>query len=440
MWTPGSKTWALVLGQGLSLLLGCGARQAQPTTSGGGDDVVVEQALVVEGRKGAVALPPLPQALEHSSEDFRRGHGLAQELLAAAGPGQPPTDDRAAYEAWTQGEFTGWLEGRAVQTRTAVDALGAVQKGPPSEHVVAAALVGLIYERLAAQLLAVPPPAAIAAEAKLERHYRKGLDDAATEWRTPAERAFFHCAKGAALQTDAAYGLWLELCHDHLARLREQTKAAESLAAALEAEANAELLAAAGPPPAGPEVCFRPNVHLLGAGAGDDAAEVTTAGAEAGTESAASASGSTAKAPKSSPCAEQTPPPPPPAPRDAREALYGLRDASNGVRVSIAVPEDPNTDLRGLGAAESQGRLTDCFAKHVKENQAVTVAVHARLSVAADGRITAAEIRAEPSEQNHPPERPLRRCLETALKKTALACNDQGQATQATALICLRRD
>ena len=73
----------------------------------------------------------------------------------------------------------------------------------------------------------------------LARHYRKGLDDAAAEWRKAAQGAFFHCAKHAALQTDAAFGLWLELCHERLAALDVSLGEAQRRAATLAAESQA---------------------------------------------------------------------------------------------------------------------------------------------------------------------------------------------------------
>jgi hypothetical protein len=226
--------------------LACGARQPGPTTPGR-TEVVVDEATVVTAapRRDEHGLPPLPVPLDSTSPDFRAGRELALRLLHADGPGPPPGGDEQAYARWTAGPFTDWMQKRAAATRAAVQRLGEVADGPPAEHVVGAALVGLVYERLVVQLLTVPPPPHLSGDPLLLRHYRKGLDDASAEWREAATRALFHCAKHAAMQTDAAYGLWLRLCHDHLADLDTVRKQAKARAETLQRE-----LAEARPLPA----------------------------------------------------------------------------------------------------------------------------------------------------------------------------------------------
>jgi len=346
---------------------------------------------------------------------------------------------------------------RGKQTKAAVDELATVQQGPPSEHVTAAAVIGMVYRRLTEQLLAIPPPAHLAADPMLSRHYRKGLDDVAAEWQKAAQGAFFHCAKHAALQTDAAFGLWLELCHEHLAELTVEQKQAEQRAARLAAESAAARLQAAGVPPPGPEVCWKPHAARLATVAA--AAAPSPAAAAASTPAAVAASTPAAVASTPSGPAESAPSQDAvragpecalsspdqaalesPKPASARDALYGARDSKTGVRVSVATEPLPSMDLRPLAAASTHAALAACFARHVKQDEAVTVAAHGSLSVDARGHVKSAAVAAEPSDQARAPGRPLQRCLERVLKKVRFDCSPNGQPTQGKALICLRRD
>jgi dihydrofolate reductase len=139
-------------------LIACGARQAQPSTAEPGE-VTIEQGSLVIARRGAEAgLPPLPQALPATSADFQRGYALALDLLADPGPMPPPDTDAAAYEHWTKGEFSRWIAGRGRAVEELVTPLQRVAQGPASEHVIAAALLGLIYQRTYEQFMLIAPP------------------------------------------------------------------------------------------------------------------------------------------------------------------------------------------------------------------------------------------------------------------------------------------
>ncbi len=413
------------------------ASSAPGTTTAARNELVVDEALVVTAApvRDAHGLPPLPQPLAATSEVFQRGHAQAIALLEAAGPLALSGSDEGAYEAWTRGPFTEWMEARGAQTKAAVADLGAVQQGPASEHVVAAALVGMIYTRLTDQLVAIPPPAHLASDALLAKHYRKGLDDASDEWRKAAQGAFFHCAKHAALQTEASFGMWLELCHERLAALQAQGKAAEQRAAQLAAETEAARLKAAGPPPPGPEICWKPHLSRPSG----DLGAVTRPSGDLGAVPAAAADRSSAGklcALSSVDDEGRTPV----APVTARDAQYGVRDADSGVRVSVATEPLPSMDLHPLAAAAPHAAYAACFARHVKEDKAVTVAVHASLSADDRGHVKDVTISAEPSDQAAPPGRALERCLQKALKAVHFDCSPSGQATQGKALLCLRRD
>jgi hypothetical protein len=97
-------------------------------------------------------------------------------------------------------------------------------------------------------------------------------------------------------------------------------------------------------------------------------------------------------------------------------------------------------DAAPLASPSTQARLAACFAKNVPADKALTVAVHANLSVDARGHTRSVVLAAEPSDAASPPSKPLDRCLTQALKQTAFTCSPNGQPTQAAASFCLRRD
>jgi hypothetical protein len=441
-----SLAWTALLIAAPTALAACGASQPIATTPAR-RELVIEEATVVSAQRPLRdgELPALPQALNHTSAAFQRGHALASELLHAPGPGAPPALDDQSYAAWSRGEFQAWLSTRIRAAQAATDALGAVRDGPASEHVPAAALLGLVYMRTHAQLLAVSPPANVSADAKLQRIYTAQLNASAQRWADQAGAAFGHCSRAAAREAEPAFGLWLELCHQQLATLQHAGERARLLADLVAAEHEADRLAAEGPRPEGPQICW--------GGAGSPVPPLPVALAIPPAPVAAAAPPATAPAtspPARSPVAKSAPARcaraahtvgddggTAPSPRDLR---YGPRDPSHGVRVWAALGDNPTMDASPLLEPATRAALAACFAQHVPKDRAVTVAVHATLSVDARGATRSAALTPEPSDAAVPPDPKLTRCLERGLARVAFDCSPSGQPTQAAATYCLRRD
>ena len=455
---------------GVAWLTACGAAQPAPTTPQR-EELVVDEATVVSVRRPLREgeLPPLPQALPATSTAFQRGHALAIELLRAPGPGAPAALDAATYDAWSAREFQSWLAARVTAAQLAADALGAVRAGPASEHVPAAALLGLCFARTHAQLLAVPPPASVSADPKLLRVYQAELNDGAQRWSEQAAAAFAHCGRGAAREREPAFGLWLELCLQQVAALQQTNERARLLAAAVAAEREADRLAAEGPRPEGPQICWggepvaaqpapvpaatavpaAPAAAAVdgGASAAAVAGATTSAVSDASASPNASAPNASATpnagaAPKRTGCARAAHTVADDAagaltPRDQR---YGARDPASGVRVWAALGDNPTMDATPLLEPQIRAALAACFARGVPASRAITVAVHATLSVDARGATRSATLTPEPSDAAAPPDAKLSQCLQRALQRVAFTCSPSGQATQASATFCLRRD
>jgi hypothetical protein len=243
--------------------LGCGSSAPPPKDA---RELVIDDALVVQGRRdggrtrvGSFDLPALPQPLAQCSKDFQEGYGLALDLLGAAGPAAPAASAATDYRNWAETAFREWLVQRSGALERAQAALNNISQGPASEQVPAAALLALMFEHTVAQFVATAPPPTVQGDNMLALSYRVGLDGVGAPWLFAAHQAYQFCAQRAARETDGAFGLWLELCQSHDADLERQLYESEARAAQLGAMREAERLAAAGPPPAGPEECWKPN-------------------------------------------------------------------------------------------------------------------------------------------------------------------------------------
>ena len=403
----------------------CGGSQAKPTTPAP-RELVVDEPTVISAqrplREGE--LPPLPQALAQTSAAFQHGHMLASALLAAEGPGAPNALDDATYDAWSAHEFQAWLSARVQAAQAATDALGAVRDGPASEHVPAAALLGLVFARTHQQLLAVPAPASVSSDGKLLRVYTSQLNATAQRWLEQAAAAFGHCSRAAAQEEQPAFGLWLQLCQQQLQHLQREAQQAQLLADVVAAEREADRLAAEGPRPEGPQICWGATPSAMA-----EEQPKEQSGAPASSASAPSI------APAAVPAAKAAEPGA--SPRDLR---YGPRDAATGVRVFAALADNPTMDASPLLATTTRVALAACFAKGVKPDRAVTIALHATLSVDARGKARSASLTPEPSDDAAVPDAALTRCLQRALEHIAFAPSPSAQPTQATAMFCMRRD
>jgi len=448
-------------------VVGCGATQSGTSTTPARRELVIDEPTIVQGRptRAPGELPALPQPLDSSPEAFRRAHALAAALLAAEGPGTPPSED-AAHAQWSKDRFAPWLTRRAAELQAVVDAFAPAREGTAAERVVAAALVGLGYARLHAQLVGVPPPATVAADAKLTRVYQSALDTQAQAFLEQGSAALARCAQEAMAQTEAAFGQWLDACQEARVALVQRASQARMLAELVEAERKADLIADEGARPPGPEVCWTPELESVSV-CGSATTTVRTSTAGCTTTGTAAAEWRTSASPRSTtdatlattaPATTDVATAAPPArhcARDAtarvaasvrepaptpRELRYGFRDAATSVRVSAALAEADTMDASPLAEPATRRALAACFAQHVRPDQAVTVALHATLVVDARGKARSATLTPEPSDDAAKPSGALVGCVQRALVRVAFDCSPSGQEAQARVTYCLRRD
>jgi hypothetical protein len=295
-------------------------------------------------------------------------------------------------------------------------------------------------------VLGVTPPPGIAEDEKLRRIYGNEMNRTVGPWVAHAHTAFKACSEGAAVEREPVFGLWLQLCQKRLTEIDGHVKDAATLAQAVLADEEADRIARQGPRPPGPEICWQPDLGpeppapplpVEGQPAPRCALEEASAAAAA---SATATSTTSATTTETSAGASATKDGDVAGGQSERDLRYGTRDAESGVRVSVMLGDNPTMDARPLASERAQRELAACFAKNVKADKEITVAVHANVSVDARGRTRTATVTPEPSDQAAKPSAALERCLERALQKTAFTCSPTGQPTQAKVTYCLRRD
>jgi hypothetical protein len=176
-----------------------------------------------------------------------------------------------------------------------------------------------------------------------------------------------------------------------MAPLEQADAQARALAQQVAAEREADRLAAEGPRPPGPDVCWLPSMDQA-----------------------------------------------PSAQLSARDQRYGARDAKTGVRVSATLAPSPVIDARPLLGDDVRAGLAACFAQHVPADAAITLAMKAAVTVDAHGHAKIATLTPEPADAS-PLDPRLVRCMLRVLQQSAFAGLSDATA-QAGVTYCLRRD
>ncbi len=149
----------------------------------------------------------------------------------------------AAVNRWTRETFAPWLRTKTAAVQAAERALQVLAARADAETLVASAVVGLLYEDLAATLRHVRAPAAIASDPALADIFTAALDDQAVPLLERARGAYEFCMSRTAT-AGAVAEAYREACATRHASLGARLDALT--AAARERQARR---AAAGPAP-----------------------------------------------------------------------------------------------------------------------------------------------------------------------------------------------
>ncbi|MCA9579585.1 MAG: hypothetical protein R3B40_05800 [Polyangiales bacterium] len=159
----GCWAWTLWLVAFGGLLVGCGGseRDSASTSAGTGATPRPYTAGAEEEASespGIADMPYLPMRLGSTTARFQRVYRLV--LLASESPLVPVPDgaSRAAVEVWASDVLVPWIELRSDILASCRIELRALRAGELEEHLIAAALVGYLYEDTALQLRGVRIP------------------------------------------------------------------------------------------------------------------------------------------------------------------------------------------------------------------------------------------------------------------------------------------
>lgn len=154
------------------------------------------------------ALPDFPA--RPLTSHMRESLAESRRLLAWRPPRLPEDFSHASLEAWTERELDPWLaeKTRAVE-RAELDLDRAATETYP-QRVIAAALIGLLYEDLARVIENLPPPDELLDEPALLLVYRDVCEAKALPLRLNARRGYRRCAFVA--QAGDEYAGFMRFC------------------------------------------------------------------------------------------------------------------------------------------------------------------------------------------------------------------------------------
>jgi hypothetical protein len=196
-----------------------GAGPARPAASGTEDRPNDDEALIVAG----VELPPLPHGIRLDRAPLEAGIEQARETGDHERPVLPDTASRAEVDAYVAGPLRTWMleRGRGLGEARRSLAEAEREEAEDGERAVAAAVVGVLYVRLALELAELPLPASVRSDAALRLGVRNALLEAAAPLFTGAESAFAACAIACVRSTDPSLEPWERFCDENAVEARE---------------------------------------------------------------------------------------------------------------------------------------------------------------------------------------------------------------------------
>lgn len=202
------------------LALGGCTGSASPSaarSSGGESDGDDDDELTL----GDWELPARPHDIHFDEGVLADGASLAEETM---GDARPPLDgDATAAEMheWVEGPLRQWLLRRAHGIRDARAALAPAEDGEDAEHIVAAAIVGVLYADLAWQIAEIAIPRAVRGDELGALAMRNALLEMSSPLFDQALSAFGACASSAVGSADPTVERWARFCDDESERLVE---------------------------------------------------------------------------------------------------------------------------------------------------------------------------------------------------------------------------
>jgi hypothetical protein len=208
---------ALVVALALAACGGAGPARSPASTPE--DRASDEENLVVAG----VELPPLPHGVRLDRAPLEAGIARALRTGDDERPALPDTADRAEVDAYVAGPLRPWMleRGRGLSEARRLLADAEREEAEDGERAVAAAVIGVLYVRLALELAELPLPASVRSDPALRLGVRNALLEAASPLFTGAESAFAACAIASVRSTDPSLEPWERFCDENAVESRE---------------------------------------------------------------------------------------------------------------------------------------------------------------------------------------------------------------------------
>ncbi|MCB9598089.1 MAG: hypothetical protein H6719_35575 [Sandaracinaceae bacterium] len=209
-------------------LVACGNAQSERTTvardesstgtSGGdappdGDAERAEPVVVVMRSTLPVPVPLTAVPRDELSAELQAVWSRVEEQVADMRPDGPAEATVENVQAWADGPFRAWIDGRRLALDETRPLLAAVGEEPPWERAVALALWAYAFEDFGAQIAGAPVPDSIAQDDELRGIYIESLNEATVPLGERAVELYGLCQQRlVVLGDDSPWLPWRAYC------------------------------------------------------------------------------------------------------------------------------------------------------------------------------------------------------------------------------------
>lgn len=194
---------------------GASAGGAAPATAGGEGDENADE-LELSGWE----LPDRPHDVHFDEGPLAEGAALARETIRDARPELDADVTAAGMHEYVDGALHEWLLRRARAVRDARVALGSAEEdGEDAEHIVAAAIVGILYADLGWAIAEIAIPRSVRDDELGSLAMRNALLEMSAPLFDQALSAFGACASSAVGSADPTVERWARFCDEESERL-----------------------------------------------------------------------------------------------------------------------------------------------------------------------------------------------------------------------------
>ncbi len=161
-----------------------------------------------QGAPRVEALPSLDVSEANLTPEMRMARLLSAECLNLEPPHHPIASQ--SMEQWSDAELKQWMQHKHASAEAARRELDKAALQSPRQRIMAGAMVGLVYEDVARELLALPTPTELVSEPEISSMYIDLLRSQATPYLVTARAAYAACAGNA--QQVSALAHWQDFC------------------------------------------------------------------------------------------------------------------------------------------------------------------------------------------------------------------------------------